>query len=88
MVSRRFAVQANRMAKLTTSNTYTDEELLALYREAIAQLSVAQTYRLDGVEYTRAQLPHLRKVVEWLESRIAVASGRQAHNTARFGRQR
>ena len=63
------------MAKLVASNTWTDAELLALYREALVELSVAQSTTLRGKTVTRASIPHIREMVEWLENRIDKSSG-------------
>jgi hypothetical protein len=62
------------MAKLT-AETYTDEELLALYRQALAELSVAQSTVLRGKTVTRASIPHIKEMIVWLEGRINAASG-------------
>lgn len=63
------------MAKLTASNTWTDAELLALYREALVELSVAQSTTIRGKTVTRAQIPHIRETITWLESRVSRHSG-------------
>lgn len=56
------------MAKLT-AETYTDAELLALYRQALAELSVAQSTTLRGKTVTRASIPHIKEMIVWLEKR-------------------
>jgi hypothetical protein len=56
------------MAKLT-AETYTDAELLALYRQALADLSVAQSTTLRGKTVTRANLKDIQSMVIWLERR-------------------
>lgn len=58
------------MAKLT-AETYTDAELLALYREALANLSVAQSTTLRGKTVTRASIPHIKEMIVWLEKRTS-----------------
>lgn len=58
------------MAKLT-AETYTDAELLALYRQALADLSVAQTTILRGKTVTRVSLPNIKLTIEWLEKRVS-----------------
>lgn len=63
------------MAKNEAASTYTDAELLALTREAIANLTAgAQRYRIGGREFQAADLDKLWKQVEMLEARIARAS--------------
>jgi hypothetical protein len=57
------------MAKLT-AETYTDAELLALYRQALADLSVAQTTILRGKTVTRATIPQIKDMIVWLEKRV------------------
>ncbi len=57
------------MAKLT-AETYTDAELLALYRQALADLSVAHSTTLRGKTVTRATLPQIKQTIEWLEKRV------------------
>lgn len=56
------------MAKLTAVD-YSDAELLALYREALANLSVAQSTTLRGKTVTRASIPHIKDMIVWLEKR-------------------
>lgn len=55
----------------------TDEQLLTATREAIDALvqGGASSYTLNGRTVTKVDLPALRDTVEWLESRIARASG-------------
>lgn len=57
------------MAKLT-AETYTDAELLALYRQALADLSVGQSTTLRGKTVTRASIPHIKEMIVWLEKRV------------------
>lgn len=72
------------MAKLT-AETYTDAELLALYRQALADLSVAQTTILRGKTVTRAAIPHVKEMIVWLENRVNQSS-RTAVVYSRHGR--
>ena len=59
------------MAKLVAENEYTDSELLALWREAHAKLSVGgQSYRIGSREFTAADLKYIREQIEWLEQRV------------------
>lgn len=73
------------MAKYEASYTYTDAELLALYREALARLSQHQSYTIMGREFVLADLQYVQDMIQWLESRIAHASG-PADNYARLNR--
>lgn len=74
------------MAKITASDTWTDAELLALYREAIVELSVAQSTTIRGKTVTRADKDSLWEMVTTLESRIAKASAGSTVVHAKHGR--
>lgn len=76
------------MAKHTPGATYTDAELLVLFREALASVAVSgQSYRMGSREYTRADLPEIRSQIEWLETRVNKSSGGgSSYNTASRGR--
>lgn len=64
------------MAKLTPTATYTDTELLALWREAFARISVGHSYRIGSRTMTKADVEEVRKMISWLEQRVeAEASG-------------
>lgn len=74
------------MSKYVAQFEYTDAELLALFREALARVSVSgQSYQIAGRIFTAANLPEIRKQVEWLESRVNATSG-PAENIARLKR--
>ena len=63
------------MDKYEAGYTYTDAELLALYREALAAISVGgQQYRIDDRWFTSADLPEVRDMITWLEQRINEAN--------------
>lgn len=62
------------MAKLAAQYDYTDAELLALYREALAALSQNKSYSLRGKSLTRSDLPHVQEMIEWLERRVDAAN--------------
>lgn len=76
------------MAKLSASYEYTDAELLALYREAVAEISVSGTTRKIGSrEMTTSDLPEMWKLITQLEQRIAAAtSGPIVRNRTAFRR--
>jgi len=74
------------MAKYEAEYSYTDAELLALYREALARISVSgQSYEIMDRVYTAADLPALMNMVARLEARISDASG-PAQNLVNFRR--
>lgn len=63
--------------------TGTDAELLEFTRAAIAQITLhGKAYTVRGKTLTRADLPDLRKQVEWLEARINADSGASKSNIA------
>lgn len=67
--------------------TGTDQELLDIYRAALAQIgSTGQAYGHDGRTLTRADLDEVRKTIEWLEGRIAGAENGPAKNLAKLVR--
>lgn len=70
------------------AGTGTDQELLNLARAAIAQiLANGQAYSIDGDTLTRADLPELRRQVEWLEQRVnAETESQPAENLVQFKR--
>lgn len=74
-------------AKITTANTYTDAELLALLREGVAQIAATgKSYSIGSRTYTAANLNDMRETIDWLESRIASASSGLATNLVRLVR--
>ena len=69
------------MAKLAAEFTYTDSELLDLYREAYAKLSVlGQETQLLGKRVTRADLSQIKDQIEWLEQRVDAANTSRGPN--------
>lgn len=63
------------MAKLT-ADTYSDQELLDLYRQGIAEGSAGQTRTVRGKTITYPSLREMWALVKELEMRIAATSGR------------
>ncbi len=63
------------MAAKLTAIDYTDAELLALCKQAIAELTVFSSSTFRGKTVTRANLGELMKLRDDLESRIRKASG-------------
>lgn len=75
------------VTKVTTANTYTDAELLALLREGVALIAATgQSYQISGRMYTAANLPSMRDTIDWLEGRIAAESNGIVTNYARLVR--
>jgi hypothetical protein len=58
----------------STLRTYTDAELLSLYRWAMANGAGGQTRTIGGRSITFPPLPDLMQAVTWLESRVNAAS--------------
>lgn len=66
--------------------TYTDAELLALYRAALARISVSgQEYTIGNRTFIAADLAEIRQMISWLEPRVNASSG-PAANYARIKR--
>jgi hypothetical protein len=64
--------------------TGTDQEILDFTRAAIVRITTMGFMRTaQGRVLTEANLKDLREQVEWLEQRIAAASGGSSHNYAR-----
>ena len=63
------------VTKVTTANSYSDAELLALFREGVALIAATgQSYQISGRTYTAANLPAMRDTIDWLEGRISSES--------------
>jgi hypothetical protein len=76
------------VTKVTTANTYSDAELLALFREGVALIAATgQSYQIAGRTFSAASLPAMWDTIERLEARISAASsGPMATNYARLVR--
>ena len=76
------------MPKITAEYTYTDEELLAILREAYAKIvSKGQEYKFQNQTFTRADLGNVAKMITDLENKIAMAaSGGVVSAKVRLGR--
>ena len=73
--------------KFKAAASYSDAELLALYREAEARIvATGQSYSLEGRTLTRANLPDIQERIRELEAKINKASRGAATNYARFKR--
>ena len=74
--------------QFTTSTSYSDEQMLALVRQAIAEVLVTgQSYALPGGrQFTRASLTELRGMESDYLQRIDLASSGMVSNYARFSR--
>lgn len=78
-------------SKYTAENNYSDDELLALWRECFARISVSgQSYQMNiggGTRmFTGANVKEVRDNISWLERRIDIASGQTSVNYARMTR--
>lgn len=63
-------------AKFAADHTYTDQELLDLWRQCYATVSVmGQTYVMGDREWTAADNAEIIRNIQFLESRINAASG-------------
>lgn len=76
------------VTKVTTANSYSDAELLALFREGAALIAATgQSYQVAGRTFNAASLPVMWDTIERLEARISAASsGPIATNLARLVR--
>lgn len=62
--------------KYVAGFTYTNAELLALYRECAARISVSgQEYELNGRRYTAADAQEVRQTIDWLQTKVDAESG-------------
>lgn len=69
--------------------TGTDAELLEFTRAAIARITMLGQHRTaDGRTLTEANLPDLRKQVEWLEARVNGATSGSAANKTNYARRK
>lgn len=82
------------MEKITTPHSYSNAEMVALYRECLAVISVrGARYRMpNGVEYTSLNIPDVLKLLDHFEAAAAAdAAGvtglvtNYAYNVGRFG---
>lgn len=58
--------------------TFTDEDLLVLYRAALAAVATGKEYTIggrNGRTLTREDAKEIRETISWLEQRITNASG-------------
>ena len=73
------------MAKLVAQYTYTDAELLALWRECEAKITQGQSVDIEGLRITRADAKYVAQRIAELERKVNAVSVRPAHNYARLG---
>lgn len=50
--------------------SFTDQELLNLFRNALAQLAISEEVEVNGRRVRRSQIPSIRETITWLEQRI------------------
>lgn len=76
------------MAKYT-AETYTDAELLALWRQADAEVAAGgQSKAIRGRTLTKANAAEITKKIQFYESRIAALSNRTRPTHAYISRRR
>lgn len=74
------------MAKYEAEYEYTDAELLALFRQAKARVSISgESYTIGGRTFRSADLAEINRTIKSLEAAIGAASG-PAVNYAKRGR--
>ena len=68
--------------------TYTDQQLLDLFRECLARIAVSgQSYQMPGGRmFTAANLTEVRNMVSYYEAKVGQASGTGSTNYARLKR--
>lgn len=75
------------VTKVTTANSYSDAELLALFREGVALIAATgQSYQISGRTYNAANLPAMRDMIDWLEGRISAEANGIVTNYVRLVR--
>ena len=75
------------VSKVTTANSYSDAELLALFREGVALIAATgQSYQIAGRMFTASSLPSMRDTIDWLEGRISTEANGIVTNYARLVR--
>lgn len=73
------------MAKLT-AETYTDAEQVALCKQGLAELTVAQSTTVRGKTYTKANIDELKELLRFWENRVASAAGQTRMIHTKHGR--
>lgn len=74
------------MAKYEAEYTYSDQELLNLYREAAAAISQKQSYEIMGRVWTGVDADKLWAIIRDLETRVSAATSGPAQNLVNFRR--
>ena len=75
------------VTKVTTANSYSDAELVALFREGVALIAATgQSYQISGRTYNAASLPAMRDMIDWLEGRISAEANGIVTNYVRLVR--
>lgn len=82
-----FHVDSRMAEKITTANEYTDAELLALWREADAQITISgQAYSNEIGSFTAVDAEKIKRAISFYEDRISSASEGLAQNLCRLER--
>jgi len=68
--------------------TFTNAELLTLYRSALAAVATGQSYSIGGRTLSRADLGQIRDTIDWLQSQIGDEATGGKHALIQFGEPR
>lgn len=71
--------------KIVAAHTYTDQELLDIWRECSATISRGQSYTIAGRMYQGVDAAEVRENIRFYESRVN-DSAPMANNLVKFGR--
>lgn len=73
------------MVKIAASHTYSDQDILNLFRECLATISVrGAKYEINGVIYTSLDLDKVQQLVNIYQTRVDQASRGMAANLIQF----
>lgn len=74
------------MPKIQPSYQYTNQNLLDLYRECLATISVrGKEYEINGVTFTSLDIDKVQKLIDDLETKITLGARGFAVNKIQFG---
>ncbi len=62
------------------------EEQITDFKHALTAVSTSQEYRINGKHLTRADLPQIRKTLEWLDNERSKLKNTSSHSTILAGR--
>jgi hypothetical protein len=67
---------------ISSIQTFTDSELLILYRWGLANNAAGQTKSINGRSVSFPPVEEMRRTVDWLESRIQADASTEGANIA------